>query len=193
MPREQDHEYDDDLEEGGVGRLLSSGTVNLLFGPINNSQAAQICAWILSMNMEKEPPQELTLIINSPGGSAAAAFAIIEIMRASGIPVKTIAVGEICSAGLLIFMNGAKGSRIVTPTCSIMSHQFSTVIGGTFHELLNSHKELGFTHQRILDTYLKCTGLDEKTIKEVLLHPHDAWLTPTQAVEYGIADKIKGL
>ena len=164
--------------------------ITLLYGAINDKQAAQAVSWILANNFLEKPPSELVLMINSPGGSAASAFAIIEAMRGSSIPIKTVGMGQICSAGLLIFMNGSKGRRIITPTCSIMSHQFSTAIGGPYHELVNSQKELDYTHKRILDTYKKCTGKSESYIMKHLLNPHDAWMSPEEAVMHKIADSI---
>lgn len=180
-------DIDDDGKTESVGHY-----VTLLYGGINDKQAAQVVSWILGNNMIENPPKELVLMINSPGGSAASAFAIIEAMRGSAIPVKTVGMGQICSAGLLIFMNGTKGRRLITPTCSIMSHQFSTAIGGTYHELVNSQKELDYTHKRILDTYIKCTGKSESYVMKHLLNPHDAWLSPDEAIKHKIADKIAG-
>ena len=164
----------------------------LLFGGIDDKQACQVVAWILSANLSPNPPEELTLIINSSGGSLHSAFAIIEAMRGSSIPVKTVGMGQICSAGLLIFMNGVKGGRLITPTCSIMSHQFSTATGGTYHELTNVQKEMNYTHQRILDAYVECTGKNEQYIMKYLLCPHDSWLTPKEAIKHKLADRISG-
>jgi ATP-dependent Clp protease protease subunit len=169
--------------------------IQLLFGEINSNVAAETCAWILEANVvpEEERPKSLILFINSEGGELPAAFAIIECMRGSSVPVQTVALGNICSAGLIIFMNGKKGFRTVTPTCSIMSHNYSTGIIGNHHELLAVQKELNYTHKRILDTYKRCTGLSDKIITEKLIGAQDNWLTPKEAVDFGIADRISGL
>lgn len=188
MPQANDDYEDEEISNENtesVGR-----NITLLYGPISDKQASQVVSWILGNNLLDNPPQELILMINSPGGSAASAFAIIEAMRGSTIPVKTVGMGQICSAGLLIFMSGWKGRRLITPTCSIMSHQFSTMIGGTYHELINSKKELDYTHKRILDTYIECTGKKESYVMKNLLNPHDSWLSPEEAIKHKIADKI---
>lgn len=176
-----------------VGR--DSQGVQLLFGEINNEVAAIACAWILESNMlePEERPKSMVLLINSEGGELAAAFSVIECMRGSKIPVQTVALGNVCSAGLLIFMNGQKGTRTVTPTCSIMSHNYSTGIIGNHHELLAIQKELNYTHRRILDTYKRCTGLSEKVITEQLIGNQDNWLSPKEAIEFNMADRISGL
>ena len=70
-------------------------------------------------------PKELTLVINSPGGQVHSAFALIDTMKGSAIPVKTVGLGMIASCGLLTFMSGTKGRRVLTPNTSILSHQYS--------------------------------------------------------------------
>lgn len=175
---------------------MENHSVQLLFGEIDIDISAVICAWILESNMAQDPeekPAALTMMINSVGGDLHAAFAIIECMRGSSIPIHTVALGNICSAGLMIFMSGQKHFRTLTPTCTIMSHNYSTEIGGNHHELLAIQKELNFTHQRILDLYKKCTGLPEKIILDKLIGNQDTYLTPTEAMTLKLADRIAGL
>lgn len=167
--------------------------VTLLFGEIGDRQAAEIVSWVFMNNLSNSPPRELAVVINSPGGSLSSAFAIIEAFRGSSIPIRTIGMGQIVSAGLLVFMCGTKGSRILTPTCSVMSHQFSTAIGGTYHDLLNQRKELDYTQVRMIDLYVKSTGKSEAYVKKYLLNPHDSWLSPEEAVKHKLADKISGV
>jgi ATP-dependent Clp protease protease subunit len=175
---------------------MENHSVQLLFGEIDIDISAVICAWILESNMAQDPeekPAALTMMINSVGGDLHAAFAIIECMRGSAIPIHTVALGNICSAGLMIFMSGQKQFRTLTPTCTIMSHNYSTGIVGNHHELLAIQKELNFTHQRILDLYKKCTGLPEKIILDKLIGNQDTYLTPTEALALKLADRIAGL
>ena len=81
--------------------------------------------WIFEANFAEERPELLNLIVTSPGGDLNAAFALIDVMRGSAIPVRTIGLGQIASAGLMIFIAGDKGKRILTPNTSILSHQYS--------------------------------------------------------------------
>tara|TARA_B100000242_G_scaffold106519_1_gene73815 strand:- start:13244 stop:13831 length:588 start_codon:yes stop_codon:yes gene_type:complete len=152
-----------------------------------------IVQWIIEKNLAptQERPKELTLIINSPGGSVHAAFALIDTMKGSAIPVKTVGLGLIASCGVLTFMAGAKGKRILTPNTSILSHQYSWGSSGKEHELFARVREFELSTERMLAHYKKCTGLSEKKIREILLPPEDKWLSAKEAVEYGIADKIK--
>lgn len=147
--------------------------------------------FILARNlMKKDRPKFMKMIINSPGGEVPSAFALIDTMKGSKIPVYTYGLGEIASCGLLTFMSGAKGHRYITRNTAILSHQFSWGSMGKEHELMASVKEFNNTSQRLVDHYKKCTGQTEATIKKYLLPPEDVWLTPKEAVKYGIADQI---
>jgi ATP-dependent Clp protease protease subunit len=135
-------------------------------------------------------PKEITLVINSPGGSVHAAFALIDTMKGSAIPIKTVGLGLIASCGVLTFMAGHKGKRVITPNTSILSHQYSWGSGGKEHELFARVREFELSTERMLAHYKACTGMSEKTIREVLLPPQDVWLSAKEAVKYGIADKV---
>ena len=112
-------------------------------------------------------------------------------MKGSGIPIKTVGLGMIASCGILTFMAGHKGSRILTPNTSILSHQYSWGSRGKEHELYAVMREFEMSTERMLTHYKKCTGMNEKKIREVLLPPQDVWLSAEEAVKYGIADSIK--
>ena len=135
-------------------------------------------------------PNELTLVINSPGGQVHSAFALIDTMKGSAIPVKTVGLGMIASCGLLTFMSGTKGRRVLTPNTSILSHQYSWGSGSKEHELFARVREFELSTERMINHYKKCTGLSEKKVRDILLPPEDRWLSAKEAVRYGIADKI---
>lgn len=149
--------------------------------------------WVLEANFTEERPEMLNLIITSPGGDLNAAFALIDVMRGSAIPVRTIGLGQIASAGLMIFIAGEKGQRILTPNTSILSHQYSWGAIGKEHELFAQIKEFDLTTKKVIDHYKKCTGLADKKIREVLLPPQDVWLSPIEAKKLGLCDDVKDL
>ena len=165
----------------------------LLMSDVDSESCQEAITWILSNNYSDTPPQILNLLICTPGGNLSTAFALVDVMRGSHIPVRTIGLGEISSAGLLIFMSGEKGERILTPNTSVMSHQFAWANHGKYHELMATVKEYNHIQERLLNHYEKCTKLKRKEIVEKLLIPSDVWLSPEQAVKYGIADKVKEL
>jgi ATP-dependent Clp protease protease subunit len=150
-----------------------------------------VIEWILHENfVKKKKLKELLLMICSEGGDLEPAFALIDVIKASRIPVKTVGLGQIASCGLLIFLAGTRGRRVLTPNTSVLSHQFSWGSAGKAHELFATVKEFELTQQRMVRHYQESTGLDEDTIKQVLLPPQDIYLSAEEALEYHICDAI---
>jgi ATP-dependent Clp protease protease subunit len=176
-----------------VEHSLEKLGVYLLMSEINSDSVKPVIEWILKNNLTRPPIDKLSLIINSGGGSVTDAFALIDTMKGSAIPVHTIGLGEISSAALMIFMAGHKGERTMTPNASILSHQYSWGRWGKEHELVSSARGIDLTSEMILSHYMKCTGLAEKKIREVLLPPQDVWLNAKEAKKYGLCDKVKEL
>jgi ATP-dependent Clp protease protease subunit len=170
--------------------LLSKG-ITIFMGDVTEATMIPLVEWILAANLSNKPQKELTLGICSPGGDLNACFALIDVMKGSRIPIKTIGMGMIASCGLLMFISGTKGKRILTPNTSILSHQYSWGSYGKEHELFATVKEFELTTKRMITHYKKCTGLTEKLIREKLLPPHDVWLDSNQAKKLGICDKIQ--
>jgi len=147
--------------------------------------------WIIAENFNKEKKkEELTLGICSRGGDLNACFALVDIMKGSKIPIRTIGMGMIASCGLVIFISGEKGRRVLTPNTSILSHQYSWGSFGKEHELFAAVKEFDLTTRRMIDHYKKCTGLSEEDIRKYLLPPHDVWLSAKEAKKLGLCDSI---
>lgn len=166
--------------------------IYFLSGGFNSETASKIVAWILEANMApKNDFDHLTLIINSPGGEVNSAFAIIDAMEGSAIPVHTVGLGMIGSCGFLTFIAGAKGHRTLTPNTSILSHEWSWGSRGKAHELIAANREFELTQARMVNHYKKHTGLTKKKILKKLLPPHDVWLSAEEALKLGICDEIK--
>lgn len=159
----------------------------------DNKSVKPVIEWILRKNLQssKVRPKHLTLMISSPGGNVTSAFALIDIMKGSAIPVHTVGLGEISSCGLLTFMSGEKGYRMLTPNTSILSHQYTWGSFGKEHELFARVREFELTSNRMMTHYKKCTGMTDADVKKYLLPAEDVWLSAEQAVQYGIADTIK--
>ena len=165
----------------------------LLMEEITLASAKNAVEWIFEANFAEERPELLNLIITSPGGDLNAAFALIDVMRGSAIPIRTIGLGQIASAGLMIFIAGDKDNRILTPNTSILSHQYSWGAFGKEHELFATVKEFDLTTKKMIQHYKKCTGLSDAKIREVLLPPQDIWLSPIEAKKLGLCDHVKEL
>jgi ATP-dependent Clp protease protease subunit len=165
----------------------------LLMEEVSLNSIKPLVEWILEANFQPERPELLNLLICSPGGDLNAAFAAIDTMRGSAIPIRTIGLGQIASAGLLIFASGTKGQRILTPNTSILSHQYSWGAFGKEHELFATVKEFDLTTKRMITHYKKCTGLTEAQIRDHLLPPQDIWLSAEESKKLGLCDAVKDL
>ena len=158
---------------------------------VNAESVKPVIEWILHENYVIKPrKKELLLMVCSDGGDLSAAFALIDTMRASQIPVKTVGLGLIASCGLLIFIAGTQGRRILTPNTSILSHQFSAGSEGKSHELFATMREFELTNKRIVEHYKQCTGLSEEEIMAKLLPAQDVWLDHDSALELNLCDEI---
>ena len=176
------------------GQALNDHGVMVLMGEIDEDTVKPVIEWILHENyVRKKKTKELLLTICSSGRDLGVGFALIDVMRSSKIPIKTVGLGTIASCGLLIFLSGSPGRRVLTPNTSIMSHQFSWGTEGKVHELFATVKEFELTQQRMVNLYKNCTGLDEETIKRVLLPPQDVYLSAQDALQYHICDHVAEL
>jgi ATP-dependent Clp protease protease subunit len=186
---------DKDLPQyDNASQALNDHGIMVLMDEINHETVKPVIEWILHENhVRKKKHKELLLMICSEGGNIAEAFALIDVMRSSKIPVKTVGLGSIASCGLLIFMAGTAGRRILTPNTSILSHQFSWESEGKSHELFATIKEFELTQKRMVTLYRDATGLEDDVIRKVLLPPQDVWLSAEEALEYHICDAIADL
>lgn len=180
--------------EKSHSQLLQDAGMYVFMGDVDTESLKPVIEWILAENhVAKKRKKELLLMICSSGGDMEPTFALIDVMKASSIPIKTVGLGQIASCGLLIFMAGTKGNRILTPNTSILSHQYSWGSDGKHHELFSVTKEFNLTHARMIAHYKECTGLNEEEIKVTLLPPSDVWLTADEALALGICDYISDL
>ena len=165
----------------------------LLMDDICNDSIRPCIEWVIDSNFSEQTPEMLNIMVCSAGGDLSAGFALIDVIRGSSIPVRTIGIGQIASAGLMIFMAGLKGERILTPNTSILSHQYSWGSSGKHHELISAAKAFDLTSTMLINHYKKFSSLSEDKIKKILLPPHDVWLSSEEALKYGLCDKIKEL
>lgn len=177
-------------DNGNERNGLDEYGVIFLYGPIDGGTARSVCEDILRINAEGEA-EFIQLIINSNGGETSAGFAILDMMDWSQLPVYTTGVGMVASMGLVLFMAGERGHRVLTPRTSVLSHRYSAFSFGNHAELVARRKEEDFLHTRLIDHYVRFTNLrDGEEVTARLLRDVDTWLTPEEAVALGIADAI---
>ena len=175
-------------------QALADAGMYVFMGDVDQENIKPIIEWILHENhVTKKKRKELLLMVCSEGGDMGAAFALIDVMHSSPIPIKTVGLGVIASAGLLIFIAGTKGRRVLTPNTSILSHQFSWSSEGKVHELFATMREFELTQARMVSHYEACTGLNSDQIRKHLLPPHDIWLSAEEALALGICDHVSAV
>ena len=167
-------------------RLLKERII-FLGGPVEDDIANLIIAQILFLDSE-DPEKEISLYINSPGGVITSGLAIYDTMRYVRAPVSTICTGIAMSMGAVLLAAGAPGRRFALPHSRIMIHQGSGGFRGNTPDVFIQVKEmeqLVRTTQEILAAH---TGQPmEKVVKDT---DRDLFLSPEQAVEYGIIDEV---
>jgi ATP-dependent Clp protease protease subunit len=172
-------------------KVLSDYGIIYLSGSINEAKAESVCKEIIEFNI-KGNINQVQMVVNSPGGTCTAGFSIIDIMEWSNIPIYTTGIGMIASMGLLIFMTGEKGHRVVTPRTSILSHRFSAMNIGNHSQLIAGHREEDMLHERILNHYMTYSNIkDSKELENYLLRDVDTWLSTDEAVQSGIVDVVE--
>ena len=163
-----------------------------LFGAINTESVQSLIREIIGINQKREL-DFIQLLINSDGGAATDGWALIDIMRWSRLPIYTTGLGMVASMGLLVFMAGAQGHRILTPRTSILSHRYKWGRAGTHSDLVAVRKEEDLEYARVLNHYLEFSNLKVKNdIERSLLRESDTWLSAQEAVEFGLADRVEG-
>jgi len=143
--------------------------------------------WYLEM---KEPGKPILLVINSPGGSVDAGFAIWDQVKMISSPVTTLITGIAASMGSVLSLCAEKGKRLATPNSRVMIHQprLSGVIQGQATDLEIQAKEIVKTRETLVKVYVEATGKTAEEIDRAI--DRDTWMTAEEAKKYGLVDKI---
>lgn len=169
-------------------RLLSDRIV-MLNGPIDDTTASLITAQLLFLESQ-DSEKDISLYINSPGGSVTSGFAIYDTMNYIKCDVSTICIGMAASMGAFLLSSGAKGKRVVLPNSEVMIHQplISGGLGGQQTDIMITAKNLEKTRERLEKIIAKNC---DKTYEEVhIACERDNYMTAEEAVEFGLVDKI---
>jgi len=146
--------------------------------------------FIIKANQLFPGNRDLTLFVNTIGGTCADGFALIDLMQMSRLPIRTFGLGNVISMGVLILCAGAKGKRLIARNSMVMAHQFSDAVSGKFHEIMAAQKaELYLKHQ-FVEHFKRHSNMDEDKINEVAFAKSDVWLTPTECKKYGLVDQV---
>ena len=142
--------------------------------------------WYLELTGKGEP---ITLVINSPGGSVDAGFAIWDQVKMISSPVRTLVTGMAASMGSILSLVAPKGSRFSTKNTRFMIHQPSMGgITGPATDIAITAEEIVKTREKLTDIYVEATGQSREKIEKML--DRDTWLTPDEALDFGLIDGI---
>ncbi len=167
-------------------KLLESRIV-LLYGPIDDDMAASISAQLLFLE-QQDPESDITLYINSPGGSVTSGFTIYDTMQYIKPNVVTIGMGLSASMAAFLLCSGAKGKRYVLPNSEVMIHQPLGGIQGQATDIQIVAKNIQRTKEQLYKIIASNTGKSYEEVYEAC--ERDNYLTAEEAVEFGLADKI---
>lgn len=175
---------DDEIER----RLLMSR--RLFFSQAVDSDSATDAIrklWFLDL---EAPGKEITLVINSPGGSVDAGFALWDQIKMLKSPVTTLVTGIAASMGSILSVCGARGRRFATPLARFMIHQPAIHGGleGQATDLEIHAREILKTRDKILTLYVEATGRNKEEIGKAL--DRDTWMSATEARDFGLVDKL---
>jgi ATP-dependent Clp protease protease subunit len=167
-------------------RLLKERII-FLDSEVTDASASVIVAQLLFLESE-DPSKDISLYINSPGGSVTAGMAIYDTMQYIKCDVSTICVGMAASMGAFLLAGGAKGKRQALPNAEIMIHQPSGGTQGKASDMLIDAEHIRKTRQKMNELLAANTG---RSVEEVARDTdRDHWLTADEAVAYGLIDSV---
>ncbi len=169
-------------------RLLNDRII-MLSDQVNDATASLVVAQLLYLESQ-DPEKDISLYINSPGGSITSGMAIYDTMQYIKCDVSTICIGMAASMGAFLLAAGAKGKRFALPNSEIMIHQplISGGLSGQCTDIKIHSDHLVRIRQRMNEMLAANTG---KSLEQVQLDTErDNYMTAQEAMEYGIIDKV---
>jgi ATP-dependent Clp protease, protease subunit len=167
-------------------RLLRERIV-FLVGPVNDGTANLVVAQLLFLESEN-PDKDISLYINSPGGSVSAGLSIFDTMQFIKPDVATLCMGMAASMGSFLLMAGAKGKRAALPNSRVMIHQPSGGAQGQASDIEIQAREILKTREQLNRIYADRTGQPLERIATDM--ERDRWMSPIEAKEYGLIDQV---
>ena len=169
-------------------RLLRDRVI-LLEGEVHDQMSNLIVAQLLFLESEN-PDKDISLYINSPGGSVTAGMAIYDTMQFIKPDVSTIVMGQACSMGSLLAQAGAKDKRLILPNARHMIHQPSGGARGQATDMLIQVEEILKMKRNLTEIYVNHNSVG-KTYEELSKDmERDYFMSATESVLYGLADKV---
>jgi ATP-dependent Clp protease protease subunit len=174
------------LDEQLTARLLQQRII-VLGTEVDDRVANRLCAQLLLLSAE-DPRSDISLYINSPGGSVSAGLAIYDVMRLIPNDVSTLAMGLAGSMGQFLLCAGTAGKRFSLPHAQVLMHQGSAGFGGTAADVEIYAEQLARTGATMIRLIAQHTGKPAETVERDSLR--DRWFSAEEARAYGLIDHI---
>jgi ATP-dependent Clp protease protease subunit len=174
------------LDDQLTARLMHQ-RILVLGQEVDDPIANRLCAELLLLSAE-DPHRDISLYINSPGGSVSAGLAIYDTMRLIPNDVSTLALGLAASMGQFLLSAGTPGKRYALPHSRVLMHQGSAGLGGTAIDIEIQAENLEHTKDVVLGLVAEHTGQPRDVIERDSLH--DRWFTAEEARDYGFVDQV---
>lgn len=167
-------------------RLLKERII-FIGGPIDADVANLVIAQLIFLENE-DSKKDITIYVNSPGGSVTAGMAIIDTMHFIKPDVSTVCIGMAASMGAMILSAGTSGKRFILPNAEVMIHQPLGGTEGQASDIAIAAEHILKTRETLYKMLAKNTG---KTLEQIHKDAdRDYWMSATESVKYGIVDKI---
>ena len=182
------------IEQSGRGersydiysRLLKERVI-FLVGPVNDMTANLVVAQLLFLEAEN-PDKDISLYINSPGGSVTAGMSIYDTMQFVKPDVSTLCIGQAASMGAFLLAAGAKGKRFSLPNSRVMIHQPSGGFQGQSSDIQIQAKEIMYLREKLNAILASHTGRSAEEIDRDT--ERDNFMSAQESVKYGMIDKV---
>ena len=190
---------EEESDEPSLESMRSLG----LYGDVEEERVSEVIAGLLTLHHMgkpkisedgeiKEEGKPIDMYISTYGGSADDMAALVDVMNMvkKDCDIKTIGLGKVMSAGVLILASGTKGQRTIGKNCRVMIHSVIAGNAGALHNLENELAEVKKMQEVYLDSLVEVTNLTKKQLKSFMRRKTNVYLTAEEAIKYGIADKI---
>jgi ATP-dependent Clp protease protease subunit len=173
--------------DDSVSNRLLQERIIFLGSQVDDDIANRITAQLILLSAE-DPTRDITIWINSPGGSVSAGLAIYDTMQYVENDISTVAMGLAASMGQFLLCAGTRGKRYALPHARIMMHQPSGGIGGTAADIAIQAENMLWTKKVLQERIAAHTGQDFETIERD--SDRDRWFTAEEARDYGFVDHV---
>ena len=167
-------------------RLLKDRII-FLGGPIDDSVANTVIAQLLFLE-NQDAKKDITIYVNSPGGSVSSTMAMYDTMQFVKCDVSTVCIGTAASGGAIVLAGGKKGKRFILPNAEVMIHQVMGEAGGQATEIEISARHILKIKENLNRMLAKHTGQSIKKVEKDT--DRDFYMTAQEAKDYGIVDEI---